>query len=83
MTDRRLVQALEERLVNVWPAIETLLMAGWAVRFANGYSGRANSASAIVQDAALTPRLLDEIERLYRAAGLPPQVRVTPVCDAS
>ncbi|MGL4241540.1 MAG: GNAT family N-acetyltransferase [Beijerinckiaceae bacterium] len=83
MTDRRLVQALEERLVNVWPAVETLLMDGWAVRFANGYSGRANSASAIVQDAVLTPRLLDEIERLYRAAGLPPQVRVTPVCDAS
>jgi N-acetylglutamate synthase len=81
-TDIELIRALEERLVNVWPATTTLLMDGWVVRFANGYSGRANSASAVVTGATLTPELLDEIERLYREAGLKPQVRVTPVCDA-
>jgi len=75
-----LVRALEERLVNVWPAVDTLLMDGWAVRFANGYSGRANAASAVVVGATMTPPLLDEIERLYRAEGLRPCVRVTPVC---
>jgi N-acetylglutamate synthase len=79
MTDRELVRALEERLVNVWPSVEILLMDGWVVRFANGYSGRANSASAIVLDAPLSPALLDEFERLYRNAGLKPSVRVTPV----
>jgi ribosomal protein S18 acetylase RimI-like enzyme len=79
LTDRELIRALEERLVNLWPSVETLLMDGWAVRFANGYSGRANSASAVVLDAALTPELLAEFERLYRRAGLRPSVRVTPV----
>lgn len=80
MGDIDLIRGLEERLVNVWPSVETLLMDGWVVRLANGYSGRANSASAVVQGAAMTPALLDEIERIYRAAGLTPSVRVTPVC---
>ncbi len=83
MTDIDVVRATEERLVNVWPAVATLVMDGWVVRFANGYSGRANSASAIIQGARLDAQLLDHIERLYRQAGLPPQVRVTPVCDTS
>ncbi|MGL4634544.1 MAG: GNAT family N-acetyltransferase [Beijerinckiaceae bacterium] len=77
------IRALEERLVNVWPAVHTLLMDGWVVRFANGYSGRANSASAVVTGATMPPALLDEIERLYADAGMKPQVRVTPVADAA
>ena len=34
------VAACEERIVNCWPAPSTLLIEGFAVRFANGYSGR-------------------------------------------
>jgi N-acetylglutamate synthase len=83
VTELETVRATEERLVNVWPAVATMLMDGWVVRFANGYSGRANSASAIVQGARLDAPLLAEIERLYAEAGLPPCVRVTPVCDGS
>jgi N-acetylglutamate synthase len=75
-----LYQALEERLVNVWPAVDTLFMDGWVLRFANGYSSRANSASALMKDAVLPPALLERIEALYHAAGLTPCVRVTPVC---
>ncbi len=81
--DIALVRACEERLVNVWPAVSTLLMDGWAVRFANGYSGRANSASAVVPGATMDAPLLGAIERLYREAGLRPSVRVTPLCDGS
>jgi N-acetylglutamate synthase len=80
MPDAGLYQALEERLVNVWPAVDTLFMDGWVLRFANGYSSRANSASALVMNAALAPALLERIEGLYRAAALTPCVRVTPVC---
>jgi N-acetylglutamate synthase len=39
-----IARAAEERLINCWPAVTTLHMEGWAVRFANGYSGRANIA---------------------------------------
>jgi ribosomal protein S18 acetylase RimI-like enzyme len=77
--DLEIVRACEERLVNVWPAVSTLLMDGWVVRFAHGYSGRANSASAVVPGAAMPELLLDTIEQLYGEAGLPPCVRVTPL----
>jgi N-acetylglutamate synthase len=81
MTDRELIRALEERLVIVWPSVETLPMDGWVVRLANGYTSRANSASPLVSGVGMSPALLDEIERIYAAAGLPSAVRVTPVCD--
>jgi N-acetylglutamate synthase len=81
MTDRELIRGLEERLVNVWPSVETLLMDGWVVRLANGYTSRANSASPLASGVGLSPALLDEIERIYAGAGLPSAVRVTPVCD--
>lgn len=77
-----LAQGAEERLINCWPAVTTLFMQGWALRFANGYSARANSASAIVQGAVMTPALLDDMERLFAQEGLTPTARVTPVADA-
>jgi N-acetylglutamate synthase len=80
--DIETVRGCEERLINVWPAVSTLLMDGWAIRFANGYSGRANSASAVVPGARMSAALLDEIERLYTEAGLKPSVRITPLADA-
>jgi len=73
------VEACEQRLVNLWPSVETLLMGRWALRFAHGYSGRANSASALWRDADLTDAELDWIAARYRAAGLPPAIRVTPL----
>ena len=83
MTDLVAVQACEERLVNCWPALDTLVMDGWAVRFANGYSGRANSASAIRPGATLDDAMLAVITGLFRAKGLAPAVRVTPLADPS
>ena len=81
MVDIETIRGCEERLVNVWPAVSTLLMEGWVVRFAHGYSGRANSASAVVPGARMSPDLLDTIEQLYRDAGLKPSVRITPLAD--
>lgn len=78
--DLATVQACEERLVNVWPALQTLLMGDWVVRLADGYSGRANSASAIRPGADLDAAALAHLETLYRNVGLPPAIRVTPLC---
>jgi N-acetylglutamate synthase len=77
------VRMAEERLVNVWPAPSTLLMDGWVVRFGHGYSGRANSASAVIPGARLSDDLIAIIEKLYEDAGLVPSVRVTPLADVS
>jgi len=41
------VRGLEERAFNAWPALQTVLVDGWAFRWANGYTKRANSANAL------------------------------------
>ncbi len=77
--DLAMVQACEERIINAWPAPSTLIIGDYAVRFANGYSGRANSASPLRPDAALTQGEIELVERLYLEAGLPPCFRITPL----
>jgi len=77
LPDLALIRACEERIVNCWPAVDTMLIDGFVVRFAHGYSGRANSATPIEIGADLSDEALAIIEGLYREAGLPSVVRVT------
>lgn len=83
MTDRDLDLALalacEQRIVNAWPAPTTLLIGDFVVRMANGYSGRANSASPLKAGADLPDSDIDLIEGLFRAEGLTPSFRATPL----
>lgn len=78
-TDLPLVLECERRIVNAWPAPATLLIGDWVVRFASGYSGRANSASPLRAGAELDEATLALIEELYRSDGLPPCIRLTPL----
>ncbi|WP_197279735.1 GNAT family N-acetyltransferase [Bosea sp. AAP35] len=77
--DLTLVLDCERRIVNAWPSPATLLIGDWVVRFAGGYSGRANSASPLKPGAQLDEKTLALIEELYRADGLPPCIRLTPL----
>ena len=81
--DVELVHGLETRMMNAWPAIHTQMVDQWIVRLANGYSGRANSASALAPGAGLTDGALAHVESLFDAAGIRPLVRITPLADAS
>ena len=63
-TDFGLTRACESRIVNAWPAPATLVIDDWVVRFANGYSGRANSASALQADAEMDEATLALVEKL-------------------
>jgi ribosomal protein S18 acetylase RimI-like enzyme len=83
MSELDLVRACEERIVNAWPAVDALLVGDFVVRFANGYSSRANSASAIRPGARLSQDEFDLIEELYAQACLPPCLRITPLCHES
>lgn len=38
---------LEELSMNALPALQTILYDGWVIRFADGYSNRANSVNPI------------------------------------
>jgi ribosomal protein S18 acetylase RimI-like enzyme len=77
------VLSLESRLVNAWPSFETQLVDGWLLRFANGYSKRANSASPIVPGAMLDREAAEQIERQFRVHRLPAIFRLTGLEDAA
>lgn len=79
MSDLALVETLEKRLVNAWPAIETLALDRWLMRFAHGYSKRANAASPMTPNAALDAEALHHAASLYRARGIRPAFRLTPL----
>jgi N-acetylglutamate synthase len=80
--DVELIAGLEHRLLQVWPAVTTQMIDGWALRFAGGYTGRANSASAITAGARMTDALLARIIEMYEAETLVPQMRISPVAHA-
>lgn len=78
MSDLDLVRAIEERSFNAWPALEVAVVDGWLLRFAEGYSKRANSANALAPTARLEA-LLPLVETLYRRHAITPCVRLTPL----
>jgi ribosomal protein S18 acetylase RimI-like enzyme len=77
--DAALALECERRIVNAWPALSTLIVGDWVLRFANGYSGRANAATPLAHGAELDDTMLDLVEELYRADGLQPCIRLTPM----
>lgn len=79
--DLGLVTALESRLVNAWPAFEVELAEGWLLRFAEGYSKRANAATPVLPGAALDGPLVRHMLRSFAERGIPACFRLTGVED--
>jgi ribosomal protein S18 acetylase RimI-like enzyme len=71
------VRRLEGLAFRGWPALESRDVAGWRLRFAGGYSKRANSINALRKDIQATPEILAALERAYRERGLLPVWRLT------
>lgn len=80
--DLALVRGLEERCLNAWPALRTLAVDGWVVRLSDGHTRRANSATPLYSGERPLAERVDTVEALFRAAGLTPVVRVTPLAGA-
>ena len=74
-----MLRRVEEASLNSWPAPRQVLLDGWVLRFASGYTRRANSVTPLDpgQDgpAALSAKIA-ACETLYAAQGLPALVRV-------
>jgi GNAT superfamily N-acetyltransferase len=73
------IRALEQRAFRAWPALESDSRAGWVRRFSGGYTKRANSINALEPTTEFNQDLRKELEAPYRARGLPPMWRLTPL----
>lgn len=75
-----LALALERAAMRAWPALECIEEAGWRLRFANGYTKRANCATALdATDVDLEDRIA-WCARQFAARKLPAVFRVLSSC---
>lgn len=65
-----MIRLLEELSMNAWPALRTLLYDGWVLRFAEGYTRRANSVNPLYPSTRDALEKIEACERLYRGQGL-------------
>jgi ribosomal protein S18 acetylase RimI-like enzyme len=77
------VRRLEELAFAGWPALESRELAGWRLRFAGGYTKRANSINALGPDAETDPATVERLEAAYRERGQPPVWRISPLAPAA
>jgi GNAT superfamily N-acetyltransferase len=70
------VDDLESAAFNAWPAFHQLLAAGWLIRFADGYTKRANSANFLYPMTTPAVQLVSWCEQLFAVRHLPPTFRL-------
>ncbi|MFT3967828.1 MAG: GNAT family N-acetyltransferase [Sphingobium sp.] len=80
-TDLQNIAGLEERALNAWPCVRSVMDGGWVLRLSGGYTKRANSANA------LHPRkpfaeIVAAAEQFYPAHGLPTVFRLSPLAPS-
>lgn len=76
------ILAIEARMIRAWPALESVAVGQWQMRFALGYSKRANSVTPLADGATLDDAQLAQIETAYRARRIRPTIRIFSFVDA-
>ena len=71
----------EELSLNAHPALQTQLYDGWVLRFANGYTNRANSINPLYPSALDLQTKIVECEKRYFSQGLPAVYKLTDGSD--
>lgn len=72
-----MITTLEELSLNAWPALQTVLYDGWIVRFADGYTKRANSINPIYVSNQDVDAKIRFCESLYQQRNLPIVFKMT------
>jgi N-acetylglutamate synthase len=74
------ILAIEERAMNAWPALQTVLVSGWALRLSGGFAKRANSLNALGPCGSFDAVRV-AAEALFAAHGLPSIFRLSPLAS--
>lgn len=76
---------LEHLAFNAWPALRVVVQGNWLLRFADGYTKRANSINALSLERdtpeAELARRVDAAEALYRRQGIASTFKLSPLMD--
>ena len=72
-----MIQLIEEISLNAWPSLQTLLVDGWVLRFANGYTKRSNSINPLYASASNVEEKVEFCEQIYRRNNLPVVFKMT------
>jgi N-acetylglutamate synthase len=82
--ERLLYKQIEEITLNTWPAEQSVLLEGWVLRTASGYTKRANSVNPLYGSESPGLGVTERIqlaEQYYHTAGLKPVFKITPYTE--
>ncbi|MEM7250995.1 MAG: GNAT family N-acetyltransferase [Pseudomonadota bacterium] len=74
---------IEEASLNAWPALRQTLYDGWLLRYANGYTKRANSVNVLYPGSLGLEEKLRYAGQFYHSQGLPTIFRLTPLAPSA
>jgi len=69
---------IEELSLNAWSALQTVFYDGWIIRFANGYTKRANSVNPLYPSTMNLDEKIRFCENIYRVKEMPVVFKITP-----
>lgn len=76
------VTHFESLTTGAWPALASEYLDGWVLRFAAGYTKRANSVTPLWQGALPMLQKLEYCEQRYQQQGLPAVFKLSPASQA-
>lgn len=73
------MKTLEEISLNAWPSLQQMLYDGWVLRFADGYTKRANSVNSVYIGTKDVYEKIAKCEQIYTDRNLDTIFRITPL----
>ncbi|MHB8625571.1 MAG: GNAT family N-acetyltransferase [Aggregatilineales bacterium] len=75
------IRLIEELTLNAWPSLQTIWYDGWALRFAEGYTGRANSVALLYSSSFPINEKVAYCEQVYVRQGQNTAFKLTAAAE--